>query len=250
MKPVYLLELTHHSIFEQLQIEEALLRCDDRDIIVINHGSTPAIVMGISGVMDELVHVDFADNENIPVIRRFSGGGTVVVDNNTLFVSFLFHPKTLGISPYPESLLKWTEQFYTPLFPNNFSLKAQDYALGEKKIGGNAQYFRKDRLLHHTTFLWDYDSTKMNCLKMPKKIPSYRLNRDHKDFVTTLKNHFSSTEQFIEHLKNRIKEVFEVKKFPQDEILELLNKEHRRATVFVREKGPAERSLALAKPTF
>ncbi len=45
----HLLQLQNMPILEQLRLEEALLRADDRNWILINRGSPPAIVMGISG---------------------------------------------------------------------------------------------------------------------------------------------------------------------------------------------------------
>ena len=47
--PLHLLNLSCFPIFQQLQIEEALLRADQRNWCIINTGSPPAIVMGISG---------------------------------------------------------------------------------------------------------------------------------------------------------------------------------------------------------
>ena len=39
-----------HPILEQLQLEEALFRADQRNWCLLNSGSPPAIVMGISGL--------------------------------------------------------------------------------------------------------------------------------------------------------------------------------------------------------
>ena len=84
-----ILHLKNVSIFEQLQLEEALLRADTRNVCIINEGSSPAIVMGISGKAEELIDLEKLEQNPIPVIKRYSGGGTVVVDPNTLFVSFI-----------------------------------------------------------------------------------------------------------------------------------------------------------------
>lgn len=52
-----------------------------------------------------------------------------------------------------------------------------------EKIGGNAQYIKKDRWLHHTSFLYDYKPHLMQLLKHPKKTPAYREGRGHEAFV-------------------------------------------------------------------
>lgn len=74
----HLLHLNDIPILTQLQIEEALLRLDDRNWCIINHGSTDAIVMGISGKAEELIHQGKLRDNPVNVIRRFSGGGTVL----------------------------------------------------------------------------------------------------------------------------------------------------------------------------
>ena len=67
-----ILHLKNFPIFRQLQIEEALLRLDKRNFCIINEGSPPAIVMGISGKPDELIDKTRLAQNPIPVIKRFS----------------------------------------------------------------------------------------------------------------------------------------------------------------------------------
>lgn len=61
------------------------------------------------------------------------------------------------------------------LFFDGFKNVAVDYVLGDKKFGGNAQSIIKDRFLHHTSFLWDYQDFRMAYLKLPQRAPTYRL---------------------------------------------------------------------------
>ena len=53
-----ILHLQNIAIYDQLLLEEQLLREDARNFCLINTGSTPAIVMGISGKEGALVHLD------------------------------------------------------------------------------------------------------------------------------------------------------------------------------------------------
>ena len=52
-----------------------------------------------------------------------------------------------------------------------------DYVFGHRKFGGNAQAITKDRWLHHTSFLWDYQQDRMALLKLPARAPEYRAVR-------------------------------------------------------------------------
>lgn len=49
-----------------------------------------------------------------------------------------------------------------------------DYVFGDRKFGGNAQSITKNRWIHHTSFLWDYEVNNMAYLKLPKRVPEYR----------------------------------------------------------------------------
>ncbi|MBA2728718.1 MAG: lipoate--protein ligase family protein [Parachlamydiaceae bacterium] len=191
---LHLLQLKNVPIFEQLKIEEALLRADDRNWCIINSGSPTSIVMGISGKYEEHVCPYMIDKLPIPVIRRFSGGGTVIVDEQTFFFTLIGNKDLLDVPCYPDELLKWTEKLYAPAFEGlNFSLRDNDYVIGNKKFGGNAQYICKNRWLHHSSLLWDYEKSKMDYLLMPKKVPAYRMGRDHTEFLCRLNTYFNDS---------------------------------------------------------
>ena len=49
-RPIHLLRLSRHCVFDMLCLEEALLRKSDKSWCIINDGvAKPAAVMGISG---------------------------------------------------------------------------------------------------------------------------------------------------------------------------------------------------------
>ena len=170
------------------------MRTDERSFCIVNQGSPPAIVMGISGNPEELLDVERVQRDRIPVIKRFSGGGTVVVDENTLFFTFIMAKEELDVPAFPEPILRWSADLYTQAWQiPGFQLRENDYCIGDKKCGGNAQYIKKDRWLHHTSFLWDYSEKNMNYLRLPAKRPKYRHNRNHADFLTRLKDHTSNS---------------------------------------------------------
>ncbi|NGX40165.1 MAG: Lipoate-protein ligase LplJ [Chlamydiae bacterium] len=231
---MHLLRLKNVPIFEQLQLEEALLRLDERDICIVNEGSPPAIVMGISGQASALIDEEKLSDDPIPVIKRFSGGGTVVVDEETLFISFLCQSDSHPFAPYPEPIMRWTEEIYKEAFAlPNFQLKENDYVIGEKKCGGNAQYLRKQRWLHHSTFLWDYKKSRMDLLLHPKRTPKYREKRSHEEFITRLSEHLPSKEEFIQRFLEVLDRRHPLTELSLDAALSLLDQPHRQSTVKV-----------------
>jgi len=228
---LHLIQTRGVPIYDQLILEEALLRTDGRNFCLINEGSPPAIVMGISGVSHELIDLQ---KSTLPIIKRFSGGGTVVVDENTLFVSFIFGKHTHPFPSYPEPILKWSGNLYHSLFPC-IALKENDYAIGARKCGGNAQYIKKDRWLHHTTFLWDWDRANMDLLLHPKKTPAYRQERNHHDFLTPLKDHFPSREKWICSLREGLSSHYQIKELSFEEASLVKEREFRQSTCWVQQ---------------
>lgn len=205
MKTLHWIELNNVPIFEQLQLEEALLRTDTRSFCLVNRGSPRSIVLGISSQAEDLVHVERAKQDGIPLIKRFSGGGTVIVDEQTLFITFIMAKEDLDVPAFPEPILRWSGHLYQEAWGiPEFALKENDYVIGEKKCGGNAQYIKKDRWVHHTSFLWNFSEANMEYLKMPNKRPAYRKDRDHKEFLTTLSANGKHPDELVENLKKSL----------------------------------------------
>lgn len=79
-------------------------------------------------------------------------------------------------------------------------LQENDYVMGDNKIAGNAQCITKEGWLHHTSFLWNYDPNNMErYLTLPNKRPTYRKDRAHSQFLTSLQRiylHLNKTDFF------------------------------------------------------
>src|SRR5262245_13582464 len=110
----HLLTLPNVPIFEQLQLEEALLRTDERNWCILNTNSSEAIVMGISGKPEKLLNLDLVKRDKISVIKRFSGGGTVFISPCTVFVTLICNAQDSPIPLQPRPILEWTEKLYQP----------------------------------------------------------------------------------------------------------------------------------------
>jgi hypothetical protein len=85
---------------------------------------------------------------------------------------------------------------------NKFELLENDYTIGGRKIGGNAQAILKNAWLHHTSFLWDYRKDRMDLLREPKRRPQYRGERKHESFLTPLISHGYNRQEFVEMIED------------------------------------------------
>ncbi len=228
---LFVLKLNGFPIFKQLQLEEAFLRADLRNWCLLNTNAPPAIVMGISGKRELLIDERALTSvDEMPIVRRFSGGGAVVTDPNTCFISWICNAEDVGVKCFPHYIHQWAAAIYAEAFPSiDISLVENDYVIGELKVGGNAQYISRERWLHHTSFLWDYDQKLMNCLLIPRKAPTYREGREHREFLCCLKEHISTKDEFFEGVFRYMCKRFCVHEVTLDEVEEVLQRPHRQS---------------------
>nr|GMC54505.1 putative lipoate-protein ligase A isoform X1 [Ipomoea batatas]GMC55311.1 putative lipoate-protein ligase A isoform X1 [Ipomoea batatas] len=215
-----LVKLKGVPILQQLHLEERLLRTSSHNWCIINDGTnTPTIVMGISGNPTELLEVNSVLRDKIPVIKRFTGGGTVIVDHGTIFATFICNKDDVpSVQPYPRPIMSWSSLLYSKVFQGvgDFYLRENDYVFGDHKFGGNAQSITKNRWIHHTSFLWDFEVSNMAYLSLPKKAPDYRQARDHLDFICRMKDYLSRS-QFINRTIDAVNCHFSVRSMELEE---------------------------------
>jgi lipoate-protein ligase A len=210
----FCLHLQGRRILDQLHLEEYLLRDSVANWCIIAEGSSePSVVLGVSAQTEEWVDRKEWEKKPIRLIKRFTGGGTVVVDEKTLFITLILNGEEFGVQPIPQELLQWTGGVYREVFGEKFAIRENDYifcdgADGGRKFGGNAQYFKRQRYVHHTSFLFAYEPDRMRYLKHPRKQPEYRQERKHGDFLTTLVEHGFKMDTTIENFKRVIHERF------------------------------------------
>lgn len=219
---LYCIHTQNLPILEQLHLEETLLRSSKENFCIINEGTPEkTVVMGLSGIAQELVDLEKTQRDQIPIIRRFTGGGTVIVDELTLFISFIFNKDAHSFDLFPKEIMYWSHTIYEKAFSVPLLLRENDYVIGEKKCGGNAQYISKERFIHHTSFLWDFKKESMSYLLQPKKAPAYREGRSHLDFLCTLQTLFSSKKEFLDKFKHHLSTLYTF----QEQDIELFLKE-------------------------
>uniref|UniRef100_A0A7S1U394 BPL/LPL catalytic domain-containing protein n=1 Tax=Phaeomonas parva TaxID=124430 RepID=A0A7S1U394_9STRA len=207
--PLYVVQLGRVAPMPMLLLEELLLRRSSENFLVTARGAAqPTIVLGISGKPAKLTKPGFVAQRGVPLLKRFSGGGTVVVDDACFFASWIvdasFAPEC---KPFPKEIMAYTGGVYGDVLrrsaPNqDFGevLRENDYVIGEKKFGGNAQSIVSDRWLHHTSFLFEVRERNMELLSIPEKRPVYRADRDHGDFLVSLGDYGITMDAFEDGL--------------------------------------------------
>ncbi|XP_043712087.1 putative lipoate-protein ligase A isoform X1 [Telopea speciosissima] len=216
-----IVKLKGMSVLQQLHLEERLFRTSSDNWCIINDGTNaPTIVMGVSGKPSELLELKLVLQDKVPVVRRFTGGGTVVVDPGTIFVTFICNKDAVpNVELYPRPIMSWSGLIYEDVFRGiaDFHLRENDYVFGNYKFGGNAQSISRRRWIHHTSFLWDYEDKNMAYLKVPRRAPEYRSARSHVEFVCRMKDYLSTLD-FIDRTVKAVKTHFSLTSMQLEEV--------------------------------
>jgi len=145
---------TETDPYFNIAAEEYFLKNFDEEFLMIWQ-SKPSVIIGKhQNTMGE-VNISFAEKNNIPVIRRISGGGTVFHDEGNINYSIITH------SENREKLIDFhssTEPIIN--FLKSMGLKAEftgknNLTIDGKKFSGNSAHVYKNRVLHHGTILFN-----------------------------------------------------------------------------------------------
>jgi lipoate-protein ligase A len=188
------LDLTLPSPAENLALDEALLLDAEagRAGEVLRFWELPkyAVVLGVSGVLAEDVREEACRAEGVPVLRRCSGGGTVLLGPGCLNFSLVLDLDRPGLRDVTRSYGLIMDRVATALSAGAAALTragSSDLATAERKVSGNAQRRLRRFLLHHGTLLYGFDLARIDrYLHEPRRQPEYRRERAHNAFVTNL----------------------------------------------------------------
>ncbi|MFM7150038.1 MAG: biotin/lipoate A/B protein ligase family protein [Gemmataceae bacterium] len=187
------LELTLPGPAENLALDEALLLQAESgeagEILRIWELPQLAVVLGAGGKLKEDVHEEACLLDGVPILRRASGGGTVLLGPGSLCYSLVLaqdsHPALQDILPSYEHILSRVAEAVG--VPGLTMAGTSDLTLELVKCSGNAQQRKRRYLLHHGTLLHGMDLDRVGrYLRMPVRQPDYRAGRDHASFVRNL----------------------------------------------------------------
>jgi lipoate-protein ligase A len=190
------LDRTLDTAQENLACDEALLdACEEGDHDEILRFWEPRehfVVLGYSNKARTEVNLDACRALGIPVLRRCSGGGTVLQGpgclNYALVLEIRAESATENITEANAFIMNRNRNAVNALLGGEVLIQGHmDLSLRGLKFSGNSQRRRRRFLLFHGSFLLHLDLGLVEeVLRMPGKQPAYRRNRAHKEFLTNL----------------------------------------------------------------
>lgn len=161
--------------------------------------AAPALILGTGQEARRELNVELAASENVSVVRRHSGGGAVLIGPGAINFSAFYLFKDL---PGSETIRGANSAVLRPVLAvlGGFGLQAREAGLADlavlaadgtlRKIAGTSQARKKHSVLVHGTILADPDWERMELLlRFPSAVPDYRAGRDHRSFLTSLRDY-------------------------------------------------------------
>lgn len=188
---MHLLDLTLPTPAENLALDEALLVAAEAgggEVLRLWENPGVAVVVGAGGSVAHDVNRSACEADDVPVLRRASGGGTVLVGPGCLCFSLVLgYDAAPGLHDITASnryvLGRVRRALPVPATIEGIS----DLALDGVKFSGSAQQRKRTHFLHHGTLLCGFDLRLMTkYLNTPERQPQYRRDRSHAEFVMNL----------------------------------------------------------------
>ncbi len=148
-----------------------------------------AVVLGRGSKPDVEVHLGAVAQDKVELLRRPGGGCSVVLDPGNLIVSFAF--LLPGFGGIPRAFQEISDWLIAALdragVPDVYREGFSDLALNNRKIGGACIYRTRGLLYYSTTLLINPRMDLVErYLKHPPREPSYRAERNHREFMGAL----------------------------------------------------------------
>ncbi len=185
-----------------LAIEEVLLKSSTEEYLILGINS-PSVIIGKHQCPHMETDTKFITENDIPVIRRLSGGGTVFHDYGNLNFTFIRKSepgKQVDFRKYTRPVID---------FLDSLGVEAQfegknDLKVGGFKISGNAEHVHRNRVLHHGTLLYSSSlATLGNTLRKDYSCYSSRAVRSNPSSVLNL-NEILGRFQNISEFRNEM----------------------------------------------
>jgi lipoate-protein ligase A len=200
---MHLLQLTLPTPEENVALDEALLEAAEAGesasaggVLRLWESPDYCVVLGRSSKPEVEVNLDACRRERVPILRRPSGGGTVLAGPGCLMYAVVLDYRALphlrAVDAAHRFVLNRIAAAFTHQVPGIAHAGISDLVIARPgqpvlKISGNALRAKRNHFLYHGTLLYDFALERIGqLLATPTRTPAYRKDRPHGEFVTNL----------------------------------------------------------------
>ena len=150
------------------------------------------VVVGYGNDIERECQTQACQNLGIPILRRSSGGGTVLQGpgclNYSLILQIADNEKTGNIGTTNCHVMRTNRDALGQALGQAIEIEGHtDLAIDGVKFSGNAQRRKRDALLFHGTILLAFDLPLIGqALRLPSSEPDYREGRSHETFCRNI----------------------------------------------------------------
>ena len=198
-----LLQLSLDSAIKNVALDEALLDQAEAagrptETLRLWESGQRAAIAGRSSALASEVDVDACRRAGVEVVRRSSGGAAVVVGPGcllySLILSYELRPDLRMIDRAHEFVLGRLAAALSRLAAGVVCAGTSDLAIEGRKFSGNSVRCKRTHFLYHGTVLYEMPLAWIGeLLRQPPRVPDYRRNRAHEQFV----RHFPASRESI-----------------------------------------------------
>jgi len=201
------LDLTLDNPLANIALDEALLEVAEAtdgnaEVLRLWQPTSPLVVLGRSSPWQTEVNHAFCSKHQIPVVRRCSGGQSIVTGPGCLMYAVLLdyrlRPELRSLDQAHLFVMSKMQMAVKSLGIEANISGTSDLTVGGQKVSGNALRCKRNWMVYHGTMICDLDIDLIaSCLGDPIRQPEYRQQRDHRSFLAQLDTSVSELTEAI-----------------------------------------------------
>lgn len=179
----------------QLAIDEACLEAaeagETSELLRVWEFEQPVVVLGRGSKVAGEVDQDHCQQRGIPILRRCSGGASIVAGPGCLMYSVVLslrqRAELRNLDLAHDFIMTALTAAISRRVPEVRFQGTCDLTYRDRKFSGNSLRVAREHILYHGTLLYAADLPLIaTCLRMPPRHPDYRQSREHASFITNL----------------------------------------------------------------
>ena len=185
-------QCTYHGLgyaHKETSLNTIVLAIPENPYMCIGHFQDPS----------KELNINYCKNNNLPVIRRETGGGAVYIDDKQLFIQWIFKPDS-----FPQKIEKKFQLFIEPIVETYRFFGIDAYAYGGhdvhvngKKIVGTGAARIGNAEVITGNFITEFDSSHMvGALNLPGLVMQSEVSRGMKVYMSSMAEELNEVPNF------------------------------------------------------